>query len=68
MCTQKAIFTMTAILLTTTTRIHFGFALLFKIGDPAGGLKNNSLNLHKKTTNQSILVVVQCSKMMFIMQ
>ena len=42
--------------LTTTTRIQFGFALL--LCQSRWGLKNNSLNLHKKTTNSRILVVV----------
>ena len=39
--------------LTSTTRIHFGFALLFKFYQSRWGLKNNSLNLHKNTTNSS---------------
>ena len=36
----------------------FRFALLFKFVNSAEDLKNNSLNLHKKTTNSRILVVV----------
>ena len=44
--------------LTTTTRIHFGFCFVIEICQSGWGLKKNSPNLYKKTTNWRILVVV----------
>ena len=42
----------------TTTRIHLVFFFLTEICQSRWGLNNNSPNLHEKTTNVRILVVV----------